>query len=244
MRFQPSLPTLSAAITVVAGLATGAAAQVVATSGGMFVPDTGTASFDYTLQSAGNDIIVGTYIDNAYTPTNAMFAGDAPTVQVLDQRAALFYFADPAASGTVTFDLGGTTSPNGAYFIFEVANVDDSLGFDTSTGAAITTTVDDRYVFNFVGANNTDGATLTTAANSITTLAGVSDSNGSIGGGSIGAASTDDAGVAGAKTLGFDGFGGGFQQGQVALALSVAVPEPTSVAMLGLGGLALLRRRR
>ena len=220
------------------------------TAGGLFDTTSGTGTVSYSLAGAGNALVFGSYIDNAVNgenvATNAQFAGAAADGTVQLGRTNAFLFFDPAASGSVTFTpQAGST--NSAYFILELSGVDTAAGFGTGRFDSITTTVADRYVINFQGINNGTGAGVTPDADNITTLVGAGNANGEIGGGAI-AVGTGLAGAAGLKPLGwtFDTTvpNVGFGVGEVSFAVSAAVPEPTSLAMLGLGGLAMLRRRR
>jgi autotransporter-associated beta strand protein len=199
------------------------------TSDGSYDSSLGIGSVAYSLQGGGNTVVFGTYIDNTYTASNVQLGGVAADGFVQDGRALLAYFFNPVASGNITFDTtGGST--NSAYFIYELSGVDISAGVDLGIGDAITTTVDNRFVVNFIGANNTDGATLLPAPTSVATFTGVGNANGALGGGSIGAASAAEVvvGTAGVKTLGWQGFGGGFGQGQVSAAFSALPGGPVA----------------
>ncbi|MAT69895.1 MAG: hypothetical protein CMJ58_10265 [Planctomycetaceae bacterium] len=200
---------------------TQADAQVVATAAGTFDASAMNGTFNYTLQAGGNAIVVGTYIDNNHIASNPQYGGVAADGFIQDQRMSLFYFFDPAASGDVTVDFDNT-SPNGAYFIMELLDVDTLAPLDLGTGATITTTADNRFVANFVAVNNGDGATTVPVAGSIARQLGVSNANGAIGGGAVvaGVADARATGTAGTKTLGWDGFGGGFPQGEVSAAFT------------------------
>jgi hypothetical protein len=200
-------------------------AQIVGTASGTFVANDPNlpASFSYALQGGGNVIVVGTYIDNTHTVSNVQYAGMAPNGTVTDQRMNLHYFFNPAASGDLTFDftLASLNNPNSAYFIYELFGVDTSAPVDTGVGATITTTVDNQFIVDFIALNNDDGNLLAPAAGSLLTVAGVSDANGAIGGGSIGAGHVDarKSGAAGVKSVGWQGNDLGFFQGQASVAL-------------------------
>jgi autotransporter-associated beta strand protein len=210
--------TIAALIAFV--LLSGPVSAVVIVSGsgsGSYDSSTLSASVPYSLQGSGNVLVFGTYIDNNYTPSGVQFNGVAANGVVSDARASLFYFLNPAASGNVTFNVtAGST--NSAYFIYELSYVDTTAIVNTGTAGGITTTTDNRFIVDFIGANNTDGSTL--APTGIQSLSGVGNANGAGGGGSIAGATAGEAmvGLAGAKTLGWTGFGGGFGQGEVAAA--------------------------
>jgi hypothetical protein len=250
---RSSLPGAIKALAVaVVGVVLGvsqADAAIVGTAGGTFIANDPNvvATFPYALQGGGNALVVGTYIDNTHTVSNVTYAGASPVQTVIDQRVQLHYFSNPAAAGDVSFNftLASLNNPNSAYFIYEVANVDTSAGFNTGAGGSITTTVDNRLILSFIGLNNDDGDLLAPAAGSLLTLSGVANANGAIGGASLGAgyASTAVSGVAGLKQIGWQGNDLGFFQGQSSIALSI-VPEPSSACLLLIGSCAVVFNRR
>jgi fibronectin-binding autotransporter adhesin len=184
-------------------------------------------SVSYSLQGAGNTLVFGTYMDAVYTASNVQFGGVNANGFVQDGRAFLAYFSNPAATGNITFNVSATAA-NSAYFIYELSNVDTGVLANLGTGASITTTTDNRFIVDFIGANNTDGATL--APLGIQTLSGVGNANGATGGGSVGGAFATEStvGAAGTKTLGWTGFGGGFGQGEVSAAFAALAGGPVA----------------
>lgn len=185
----------------------------------------GNATVNYSLQNSGNTLVFGTYLDAPNNVTNLAYNGIPADGSVMDDRVWLSYYFDPAATGDFTFDVDFPDvnfNGLGAYFIAELRDVDTEASVDLGMGSSITTTADDRFVINYIGANNTPGDTLDTAADSIASLIGVASGGGDIGGGSIGAAMADArfTGAAGMKTLGWEGFGGGFANGEVSAAFT------------------------
>jgi fibronectin-binding autotransporter adhesin len=223
---------MKATVALLAGLlliTTPASAVIITTgtSNGIYSSAAGTASIPYSLAGSGNALVIGSYIDNNFTASNFQFGGVAANGFVQDGRTVLAYFFNPAASGNLTFDVTAG-SANSAYFIYELSGVDISAGANTGIGSSITTTADNRFIANFAGANNTDGAALTPLGTSLAQLTGVGNANGGIGGGSVGAASAAEGtvGPAGVKALGWTGFGTGFQQGEVSVAFSATPGGP------------------
>lgn len=220
--------------------ATAAQAVIIVsgTNSGIYNSSGGAGSVDYTLQGSGNALVFGTYIDNNYTPSNILFGGVAADGFVVDGRTSLFYFYDPAPTGSISFNVTAG-SANSAYFIYELSNVDTSFVPDLGTGGTLTTTSDNRFITNFVGVNNADGSALTSTG--IQSLFGVGNANGAIGGGAVGAGIADElaTGLAGSKSLAWTGFGGGFAQGQVAAGFVGLAGGPVSWGVDGGGNWSL-----
>lgn len=220
--------------------ATAAQAVIIVsgTNSGVYNSSGGAGSIDYTLQGSGNALVFGTYIDNNYTPSNIQFGGAAANGFVVDGRASLFYFYNPAPTGSISFNVTAG-SANSAYFIYELSNVDTSFVPDLGTGGTLTTTSDNRFITNFVGVNNADGSALTSTG--IQSLFGVGNANGATGGGAVGAGIADElaTGLAGSKSLSWTGFGGGFAQGQVAAGFVGLAGGPVSWGVNGGGNWSL-----
>ncbi|CAE7040623.1 unnamed protein product [Symbiodinium sp. CCMP2456] len=216
--------------------ATAAQAVIIVsgTDSGIYDSSGGAGSIDYTLQGSGNALVFGTYIDNTYTPSGIQFGGATADGFVQDGRTSLFYFYDPVDMGSFSFNVSAG-SANSAYFVYELSNVDTSFAPDLGTGNSITTTTDNRFITNFIGVNNADGSALTSTG--IQSLFGVGNANGAIGGGAVGAGIADElaTGVAGLKSLTWDGFGGGFSQGEVSAAFVGLAGGPVSWAIDGGG---------
>jgi hypothetical protein len=223
--------------------------SIVNTASGVYDLSTGSGSLFYTLVNPGDTLVLGTYADvNGYSLNSASYNSIAASGTLLNSRAFLAYFYNASASANFNISISAN-SANTAYFIYELSGVNSLAAVATGTGGSITTTAANQFVLDFAGLNNDAGAALVpnTAGGSIVTLSGVANANGSIGGGSLGAgyANAATVGAAGAKTLGWTGTGGGFFQGEVAVAFSAApVPEPSSLAFLGGGFLTFLMARR
>jgi hypothetical protein len=229
-----SIASLVAAGATVLGLWSAQAnAQLVNTFGARFPATMNNITLpSYTLQGGGNALLVGMYIDINYTPSAAQFAGVAADSVVTDGRASMFYFKNPATTGSITFTTSAfPANGNGAYFLYEFSGVNHATPVDTGIGATIATTTNNKFVVNYLGANNADGTTVVpdTAVGSILTKAGAADAEGATNlGGSVvsGYSESDFTGVAGDKSVAWTNFGGGENRGQVSIAIDA--PRPPS----------------
>jgi hypothetical protein len=191
----------------------------------------------YTLQGGGNALVVGTYIDINYTTSNVQFAGVAADTVVTAERASLFYFKNPAPTGSVTFTTSAfPANNNGAYFLYEIAGVNHATPVATAVGASITTTANNMFVINFLAANNSDGTTVIpdAATASILTKAGAADAEGATNlGGSVvsGYAEGQVTGAAGAKSVTWTNLGGGENRGLASIAID-APPPPSGLTLI------------
>jgi hypothetical protein len=234
-----SIAMLAAGAAAVVGLwGAQANAQLVNTFGERFLANSNNITLpSYTLQGGGNALVVGTYIDANYTTSNVQFAGVAADNVVTAERASLFYFKNPATTGSVTFTTSAfPANSNGAYFLYEIAGVNHATPVATGVGATITTTANNMFVINYVGANNLNGTTVIpdTATASILTKAGAADAEGSTNlGGSVvsGYAEGQVTGGAGVKSVSWAGFAGGENRGQASIAID-APPPPSGLTLI------------
>ncbi len=172
----------------------------------------GTSNYTYTLANPSNAkvLVVGYYNDNASAATGVTFAGNAATKFVVNSRTstACYILPQPAPSSVaITCTLGGAGAPTAGIFVYELGGVDTSGGaaaIDSGTGASITTTGADKFVLNFKGINNSNGAGTVPSAGSIVpgANAAIFDINGAIGGGAL-CRGHGFSGPAGTKTLGW-----------------------------------------
>jgi hypothetical protein len=226
--------TVAVAALTLVNFASRADANVVSTASGALTGALTGNTFNYTLQGGGNALVVGVYSDvgGGNFASNVTFAGVPATGIVTNDRVNLMYMFDPAPTGAITFDLSAinTMSNSVPYFLYEIAGVETGGGVDTGTGGTITTTVDNRFVINFLGANNTDGTGTVPSPTSILTKGGASNGNGQFGGGATvaGHAEGRATGVAGTKDVGWTfnpgGGGAGFGGGSASIAFNAPPP--------------------
>jgi hypothetical protein len=236
-RFSSIASLAAAAATLIGLLGAQANAQLVNTTGARFLANANDITLPaYTLQG-GNALVVGTYIDINYTTSNVMFAGVAADNVVTAERASLFYFKNPAATGSVTFTTSAfPANNNGAYFLYEIAGVNHATPVATAVGPSITTTANNMFIINFLAANNSDGTgpIPDAATASILTKAGAADAEGATNlGGSIvsGYAEGQVTGGAGAKSVTWTNFGGGENRGLASIAID-APPPPSGLTLI------------
>ena len=167
----------------------------------------GSSTYTYTLANptTAKVIVAGFYNDNTTSIAGATFAGTAATKFATNGRTAIAcYFLPQSAPATVaiTFLLNGGGVPNAGIFVYELAGVDTSGGaasVDSGTGTSITTTGDAKFLIDFHGINNSDGAGTVPAATSIIPSANsaVFNINGGMGCGAIARGYASSSGVAG-----------------------------------------------
>ncbi len=209
-----------------------ASAVIIVSGTGTAVLDTtaGSASFTYNLQGGGNVLVLGTYVDSGNPVySSILFDGVAPTgtIQTPASRSLLAYYYNPDASVNISFSVapGAAAVNTSGYYLYELSNVDTSaLANLSSTTGSITTTTDNRFIVDFVGINNNNGAGNVPAAGSKITSFATVDFNGGIGGGALGSG-TGLAGLAGAQTLGWT-VGG--QTGELSAAFVAAAGGPVA----------------
>ena len=213
------------------------------------VPDD--TAFSYEVQETDSMLVFGFYNDEATDPTGASFGGVTADGFLAGSRMGIAYWKNPTVgSGDFTF-----TGISGAHVllggVFELANVDLD---ETPTGTfvpkntdpnEITTLTANEFVVSYAGRNKDNvispgvgsiiDSDLFSIGGFINPPDGTSTTN-SLGGG------TGLAGAAGLQEVTWDNEDRGsltysFQE-------AAAIPEPSSTLLLGLGGLALILRRR
>jgi len=205
-----------------------------------------TNPFSYTVVGADSMLVVGLYNDNNGTPTGASFGGVAADGSLQDNRMLIAYWKNPT-TGSGDFSFTGIDANRpilaGAY---ELSGVDlDAVVTGTSNDKntnTITTPTANEFVISYAASNGANA--ITAGASSII------DSNTFGFGGILNvpetpsttnylAGGTGLAGAAGSQDVTWDSE----DRGSLTYSFQ-AVPEPSSAALIGLAGLALVLRRR
>ena len=242
----------SMSLAAVAGLAlagsANAAITVTGTQEGSFTSSSSSSfSVDYKVQNENSVVVVGFYIDgDPAAVTNLKFGtgtGDQAAAETLyEGRTSLGYFFNPDTA--IDLAIRGDTGVGKitGYHIWELAGVDLNATVQNATGTSnslsITTNKANEFIVDMLGVNYTSGTQDPDTGSDITkTFHSVYGGNagGEIAGGFV------DAATAGTYDLGWLPEGANY--GEIALSFET-VPEPSTTALLGLGGLTLLLRRQ
>ncbi|MFK7850433.1 MAG: PEP-CTERM sorting domain-containing protein [Akkermansiaceae bacterium] len=187
---------------------------------------------------------------------DSVFYGTTQLIEAVQEGSgkptlAIFYLDNPGAAADLTVNQQNHNNSNfGIYKLTGTAPGIGNVAQSITNSLSLTTTAPDSFVIagiNNAGPNGGNGAPNMTAVSPLTedTLTDLRANPGrrwtttSFGSATIAAP--------GSNSLSFSGAGGtdDLAFGAVEfLAASVAIPEPSSVALLGLGGMALLLRRR
>lgn len=243
---------ISTAVALTAAVGSASAAITLTQTSGVNNISSASSSHSeaFDVQNAGAVLVVAVYVDGSQTPTtiNTISFGGSPADGVInDPRGTLFYFLNPTvAASTIDFNLtGGAAATNGGgIYAWELGGVDLAAPVTSSTTGSITTTVADEFVVAF-GWNNGGGNTTAGSAGNVggfTSSDLTEDFEQSDGRGNAMAGASGSVASAGAVTYGW-----GAQDTGSPAAFSfkpAVIPEPSSVALLGLAGLATLCRRR
>jgi hypothetical protein len=174
----------SHSLLVAAGLAAAStctlSAQVTVNGTGTLVTNSnatnpGTSTYTYTLAtpSTSKVIVAGYYNDNGTAISGMTFGGAAASRFSTQGRTAIgcFTLPQPApATISITATVGGAGAPTAGFFVYELGGVDTSGGgtaIDAGTGATITTSAADKFVINFKGINNSNGAGIVPAESAV-----------------------------------------------------------------------------
>jgi len=206
-----------------------------------------TNPFSYTVVGADSMLVVGLYNDNNGTPTGASFGGVAADGSLQFNRMLIAYWKNPT-TGSGDFSFTGIDANRpilaGAY---ELSGVDlDAVVTGTSNNAStntITTPTANEFVISYAASNSASAITANTSS--------IIDSNTFGFGGILNlpedpsttnylAGGTGLAGAAGSQDVTWDNE----DRGSLNYSFQAVVPEPSSAALIGLAGLALVLRRR
>lgn len=230
-----------------------ASAATVAQFGGWTDGNDGTqfsAEVAFDLISTNSILVVGVYVDAADTSglSNARFgngsgvgSGDiAPDASYSDSRSASYLFLNPSTASGLSFSMDSSSGGGLAIILYEVSGASLELGSITAiTGSnAIETTTADELIVSFAGRNNTSSATVNGSSIFSDEDLRSQDVGAVRGGGSLASASAV-AGSIGSQNITWNSA----TEGRIAYSFE-AVPEPSSLLLLGMGGLLAMRRQR
>jgi hypothetical protein len=219
---------------------------VLVTGQGTYGESDYTNPFSYTVVGADSMLVVGLYNDNNGTPTGASFGGVAADGSLQFNRMLIAYWKNPTTgSGDFSFSGIDATRPilAGAY---ELSGVDlDAVVTGTSNNAStntITTPTANEFVISYAASNSATAITANTSSiinsntfgfGGILNVPETPSTTNYLAGG------TGLAGAAGSQDVTWDNE----DRGSLTYSFQ-AVPEPSSAALTGLAGLALMLRRR
>lgn len=229
-----------------------AAISVVNTATGVGNSSTSAQTINYTI-GAGNALAIGFYTDSgSHAVDSISFGGVAATVLdngASNSRTRMAYWFDPTGNNiSITFT---NQSNEFGYTLYELSGVDTGVAaiIDTSLqdgadpNTSITTTAASSFLVEWYGSNDDGTPTIASGPLGNVVAVDLTGNNTDTDTGTITSAHATSVGP-GTYVTEWNRIGSSLNDGSVVVAFAAAVPEPSSAALLGLGGLALILRRR
>ncbi|MGJ8656586.1 MAG: PEP-CTERM sorting domain-containing protein [Akkermansiaceae bacterium] len=244
--------TLTAGAICALALNSHGAIAIVNSVSGVGNSSTSAQTINYTL-GAGNALAIGFYTDSgSHEISSISFGGVAADVinngDETRSRTRMAYWLNPTGTD---FSITFTNQTNEfGYTLYELSGVDTGVTpiLDTSLqdgadpNTSLTTTASSSFIVEWYGSN--DDGTPTIASGPLGNVVAV-DLTGDNTDGDTGTITSAYATVgAGTHATEWNRIGTSLNDGSVAVAFAAVVPEPSSTALLGLGGLTLILRRR
>ena len=213
---------------------------------GDFTLTSGIYSYSYAAGATSDMLVISISSEKSGEAYSVSYGGQAMTIATQSSAGSgtnIWYLADPSASGSIAIDFSSVGSVNSIGLGIASLNgegeeiaFDNGVSDDATASIDITTNFDDSFVMfagdaNDVGGNPQVNAPLTSIYGGVGNI-----------GSSQAAAGYQNGVAAGANTYTWSP--NSQARGISAAAFYAPVPEPSSAALIGLGGLALILRRR
>lgn len=230
-----------------------AAIVVTNTASANFGPvNGGVFSIPYQVQNANSVVVFGTYVDAGGGALGSVGFGTGAGDQASDglitvDRSSLSYFLNPSTSAGLSFNgtTGAADNSSAGYAIWELSGVDLSAAVQSASGSngslQITTIAANSFITDMLGVNDFGVTNVEPDADAVQSE--ISQVFVVPGGGQL-AAGQAAVGAAGTYNLGWIVEGASGNYGEVAFAFAPVIPEPSTIALIGLASVGLLASRR